>query len=318
MNNTKTVERITGAVSLISLGILLLLNTTGIVPWGVWGTIILLFIKLWPLWLIFAGLQIIFARSQTSKMAFSLLSSVISLSIFITAILAYMNIVTIPIDLKSWNFVWTSEATIEKTQEVKLEDFTEVKNLNLDYKITAGDVTIHTESQSSNYLQLASQYAKNQGEPILDATKNGDTLDIRFTQKTSGLIFVMPKLKYDFQLAETTLPTDMNITMTAGSLSAMTKAMNLRELGITMTAGSADVEIGESVTSASIKVTAGLILMKVPASYRLNVTVSSTAGDCSLNGSSLKNGDTVVNENGSKTLSLTLRQTAGSIEIETY
>ncbi len=68
----KVVENIFRSLSLICFGIVLLLNTTGIVGWEMWQYVFIIFIYTWPLFLIFAGLQIISRNSLILNIIFNL------------------------------------------------------------------------------------------------------------------------------------------------------------------------------------------------------------------------------------------------------
>ena len=84
------VHRITSALTLIILGIFFLLNTTGVVPWTAWGTVFLIFIRVWPIFIIFAGLQIIFGKNTVLSMLLNIVGSLFFAGVLIVA--AYVNI----------------------------------------------------------------------------------------------------------------------------------------------------------------------------------------------------------------------------------
>lgn len=63
-NDDERIEkRLTGALSLITIGIVLFLNTTGNLDWSVWWE----FIKFWPVFIISAGIQLILSFSRPTK-----------------------------------------------------------------------------------------------------------------------------------------------------------------------------------------------------------------------------------------------------------
>lgn len=68
-----------GPILLIAIGIVLLLNTLNVLPWGIWGTLW----RFWPVLLILIGLEILFGRS----------SWVGSLIVLIVAVIAIVAIV---------------------------------------------------------------------------------------------------------------------------------------------------------------------------------------------------------------------------------
>jgi hypothetical protein len=59
----KTKHNVFGAITLIILGIIFLLNNFGVLPWSIWRDLW----RIWPLFLIFWGFQLIFANSKTAS-----------------------------------------------------------------------------------------------------------------------------------------------------------------------------------------------------------------------------------------------------------
>ncbi len=61
---------VTGGFFLIFLGVLFLLNNLGIVPWEIWNYIV----GFWPIFLIFAGINVILGRNIFSRIIISVLA----------------------------------------------------------------------------------------------------------------------------------------------------------------------------------------------------------------------------------------------------
>jgi hypothetical protein len=59
----KSKNNMFGAIILIILGAIFLLNNFGILPWSIWRDLW----RIWPLFLIFWGFQLIFSNSKTAR-----------------------------------------------------------------------------------------------------------------------------------------------------------------------------------------------------------------------------------------------------------
>ncbi|KXK26758.1 MAG: hypothetical protein TR69_WS6001000777 [candidate division WS6 bacterium OLB20] len=78
----KLPDRIFGALWLISLGSVFFMNTTGMLPWSIWGAVFMVFFRLWPLFLIGAGVSIIAGNSIPAKIVTGLLWYLVFVVIF--------------------------------------------------------------------------------------------------------------------------------------------------------------------------------------------------------------------------------------------
>jgi hypothetical protein len=61
---------VTGGLFFIFIGTVLLLNSLGLVPWGIWSEVV----KLWPLLMILIGFQILLGKSRVSRVIMTILS----------------------------------------------------------------------------------------------------------------------------------------------------------------------------------------------------------------------------------------------------
>jgi hypothetical protein len=80
--------RIIGATILISLGIIFLLNTTGILPWAFWGNFWSIAWRLWPFFLIFAGIQIIIGKHKVFNLVSGIIFALLLAAIALISVLA--------------------------------------------------------------------------------------------------------------------------------------------------------------------------------------------------------------------------------------
>jgi hypothetical protein len=79
--------RIIEAISLIVVGVIFLMNTTGVLPWSIW----LNFLRFWPLFIVTAGIGIIFRGSRLLKFIGSFINFLIFIAILSLAIFQQGN-----------------------------------------------------------------------------------------------------------------------------------------------------------------------------------------------------------------------------------
>jgi len=92
----KTIERITTAILLIYTGIILFLNTTGIVSYKLWVTFFIIMTRIWPVVLISLGIQIIFSKSIYLKSILNILWLVLLSSLLTISILVSLGKINLP------------------------------------------------------------------------------------------------------------------------------------------------------------------------------------------------------------------------------
>jgi fatty acid desaturase len=77
----RSYKDLTGAITLISVGIIFLLNTTGILSWNVWEYIF----RFWPFMLILVGIKILLPNNKTSSITIAVIYLLAIAYVFISA-----------------------------------------------------------------------------------------------------------------------------------------------------------------------------------------------------------------------------------------
>lgn len=91
-------KNVISAVSLIGLGFFLLLNSTGMIPWEAWKTVFFIFLRIWPIYVIFAGVNIMSGGSKTVNIITDFLGCIIFLGILVLAGYYAINNIEIDVD----------------------------------------------------------------------------------------------------------------------------------------------------------------------------------------------------------------------------
>jgi hypothetical protein len=324
--------RVLRALTIIIIGGVLLLNTTGAVGWGIWWNLV----RLWPLWLIVIGINIVLGWSRWSRFA----GRCISLLMF--AFILYMSVaVENPTLLKKYGLTppdWAAGIVsfksgggqmMSETITVGKDDFGPVTERTLTWDFDFGVFTLK-DGAADHYLQLKASYPKNIGEPHLDKSVIGGLLDIKFA--TKGVPTPLPGLggnspRYDFTVGMSGVRTDLNLSLRAGKGTIDLKNLNVDRLSAEVDAGELEAALaGKSLPQGGIrvKVRAGKIKLALPAAtgYRLDYMVG--IGSIKVPGktfSGLGGGEkSFMSANygtAAKTVSITAEVGVGSFEIVT-
>lgn len=207
----------TGAIFLIFVGIIFLLNTTNVVSWSIW----LYIFKFWPVFLILGGLKLVLGKSLISDIVLSVLSLLIYLTV---GIFSYISVTerNLPIGICGNNGCVRynlDQSVTEKKYTVFKDEYVEsVKKKNVNLNIGGAKFDVSDDSLSE-YLDIDAHYPRSYKEPTLEEkVVQKDTLNIDFNSATpsSFPIFYKDSTEYNFILGRNDVPTDINLTLGAG------------------------------------------------------------------------------------------------------
>lgn len=325
------VERITGAISLIGVGIFLLLNSTGVVPWDAWGTVFLIFIRIWPIFLIFAGLQIMFGKNLGISAILNIAGTLVFLTILSLA--AWLNIAdnNIKRDLeKSFPLMFTLNQVIN-TEKIS----TTYTVLNNDYKNNlintvntklnfTSEKFIITDNIKENILDLDAEYSKEYQEPYLRSELVDGSLNIESGNQHKNFIGFLNNpstFKYNFGSMHQN-KNNLDINMTSGEGEVRFEKLNLTNLSLHQTSGQFNADLSNiDPENISITLTSGDVELILSKDQNINLSYNKTSGDIKLNSKELEGRNGRVNitqgSTNTKTVNLSLNLTSGNITINT-
>lgn len=324
-NKKPVLENILDAITLIFIGVILLLNTTKVLPWSVWGSLFTLVINLWPVFLIVIGLQIIFSFNVILRSIFKILGTVVFIGFFILAILLDRGSITL--------FNRSSQGSSQNQTYIHNVSNDGILQATTDFKFTLvdGSYNLKSSNSSKDFLFVEGKYNKDSTEVKLSSTmsenKTDNTKDDfrKFTinfedQKKSGfdLLNLTSGEKYDFLLDGNGTPVNLDIELVAGSLVLDTKNLILNSLNFDLVAGDADLSLSTWLTNTiDIKVTAGSLKLDLPKNANFNFKVDSLAGNVTLDGQELQSGNRTFTQDREKIIYVNIENVAGSIELKT-
>lgn len=234
-----------GAIFLIFLGTVFLLNTTGILEWNVWLNII----HYWPIFLILGGLRLILGRSTASTIIISILAFT---AFFWVGMSAYLNSTTSHPFPRSFSRVFrytTTQEAEDRSKEILIEknEYPEVENVNYNFNLGISQFTI--SDGIDDYLYLDAKYTSMYGEPEIEEISKDSELAISMKEQSGSFSFPFFNFKspnYDFVLG-TELLSDITIDNGVGAGNIEFDTQHIRNL--TINTGTGDMVLTLSIDS---------------------------------------------------------------------
>ncbi|KKP69361.1 hypothetical protein A2X44_04380 [candidate division CPR3 bacterium GWF2_35_18] len=285
-----------GAFILIGLGVIFLLNNFNILPWSVWGTLW----RFWPVFLILGGLQIVLGKSFIAKWLVAILG------LATITIIVCLSLSSVNSQLENYmhnRFSWWPENSVFNLseQELKQDQITVAKDAyegvlsrELTVDIGVSEFSI-TDDDTYNYLDITSSYYDDFGKPSLEKRFKDGVLSLDFSTESGvfffGRIFDSNKVKYDFSMGQTGIPTDINIDLGTGKGTVNFDKMNLNTLNAEVGTGSISFNLGQYALPSSkitIKIGTGSAKITLPKNTELKLKYEIGTGKIELNDTEIK------------------------------
>ena len=289
------------ALLLIALGILLLLQTTGVLPWELWRSIW----RLWPLLLIAIGINIIFGR-RMPWLAGVLIGIVMLIGVGIGIFfIAY-------VDNSFRNDLVTTALYEYPLGEVKSAD------VRIDFG--AGELGLHSLPDGSTNLVEANFRNRNADISI---DRSGDSAKLRISNPDSVFEF------FDWQDDGATWSVSLSprprlsIDLDTGASDTYLDLRRLRVSDLSIDAGATDMEVimpaGAGNVNADIDVGAASIVIVIPEGVGAWIDADTAVGSLSIDhGRFPKQGDIYISPDFdvlANRIYLTINSGASSVEI---
>ena len=275
-------KRILDALSIITIGVVLLLNTTGVLPWGIWIN----FLKLWPLIFISIGISFIFSWSRLSRF----IGGCITLLIFLGALFVSIFPQQLNVNFNIFNLESENKNLVEKTQviEVDEEDVENVDELNLSIDMSLGSLIL-TEDEDVAYLQVDSEYSTSLGEPEIISEVLENALNVQFKNpQRSTFVLGNNHAEHKFTLGTDELNRHLVIKLGAGNGVVQLEESYLESLSAEVGAGNLELTLAEDVLpleeEIDLKVGLGNLSLKLPSSVGFKINYKVGLGSLEVNG----------------------------------
>jgi len=243
-----------GAVILVSLGTILLLNNLNLLPWRVWRTIF----RLWPLILVFGGLEMIMGGSWLNKIFMALFGLLIAF-----LLMAGIFFWFLPVSLKNLKVDFNNQAQKFqlKTSQITIspEDYPGITKRNVSIKSGMAQISIDALSRQQLF-DLQSEYYYGFIQPEVEIDRQDKTLNISLENVTKIRPFFWTKdkkISQTLSLGQKDLPTDLKLDVGVGKIEADFQEINLVNLNTQVGAGSAKFEFSANAIPQNFKIDIG-------------------------------------------------------------
>ena len=279
------------AIFLIFVGSIFLLNTTGVLEWGIW----LYILRFWPVFLILGGIKLVMGNSVIADIVLSVLSLLLFLTIGLFAYSSYTSR-EIPFFPKSVNLCMTGECSrliqnrdsVEKQMVVTQEDFTEeISSKKLELNIGAAYFELSDEDVS-NYLTVESTYPGHFSSPTIESKVTDGKLEMKFKSAfSSGIMFMNNyRSEYYLVLGREKILTDLKIDLGAGEGKVILTDTVVGDIYSEIGAGKLVIDLSEASIPTEkiyIEVGAGKAVLHLPEgvgySLEYDLGIGSISGD---------------------------------------
>lgn len=289
----KNKKDITGAIFLVSIGILFLLNTTNIVPWGIWLQIF----RFWPILLILAGLKIILPENKAGQVIYPIVYTLFIIFIGATSYFftKTQRVPFLPESVSNCIFNRCDSVDnsnlMESEEYVNFADYTNVVDRVLDINIAASTLNLNDESAEYFLLSQAKDYTES-NKPTLETVNNEGTLRTTFDNTKihnyGWWNFTSPE--YTLTLGQNTIPTSVLIELGAGEGIVNLDTATLKTIDTKVGAGSLDITLGINSLPETInlEVGAGEITLTLPENVGILVSYNLGVGSINLDETSIE------------------------------
>ncbi len=258
------VSKVRTGVILISIGVLLLLNTTGMVDFGFWGWIA----KLWPVILIAIGIEKLFSSAQSSSLRnLAWLSPVI-----IVAVVAYSVVAGERDDNSNkwgsnWQWNWDDNSNAPTSTHTWSESFdSDAKRLDLNLEMSGGRLTVRGGTDSGNLVMARASSRGDKPSSTKSAVGDG-VYQVSIHQRDHS-----DHLGRDQWIIKVTdsIPVDMKIEGGAARMRLDLSAVKIENLELDAGAADVDIVLGSMVPNVKCDLECG--------AAALDITIPSVAG----------------------------------------
>jgi hypothetical protein len=260
------VGKVRTGVILISIGVLLLLNTTGTVDFGFWRWIG----KLWPVILIAIGIEKIFSSSQSSNMRnLAWLSPIIIVGVVSYAVIAGQRDDNSNTWNDNWQWNWDDNGNDDEPTSTHTwsEAFVaDAKRLNLIMEMSGGRLTVRGGSDAGNLLVAR---ASTRGDkPETSSSVSGDGV---YTVKVSQYDRPDHRGRDQWIMKVTdSIPVDLKVEGGAARMRLDLSALKVESLQLDVGAADVDIVLGSLVPFVKCDLECGAAAM--------DITIPSVAG----------------------------------------
>ncbi len=260
------------AIFLVLVGILFLLNTTGLVGWGIWEYIV----RFWPVMIILIGIKIILGNSAIAKALEIIITIVLTLGVFGAAYIQYTanGISFVPKSVNDWvlkgggGMFNLSKDNVQNEIYVSFDEYTNIEERDIKIDVGAGKMSIVEDSEIEDYFFVSQDYPRIYQDSQLTKNEKDGILSLDFKSASSKNFNLFPnEATYDITLGQLEIPTTLDLEIGAGSGVLDLQVLPVNDFYADIGAGELDVTFSKySIPSGDIffNIGAGKMELTIP------------------------------------------------------
>lgn len=284
---------ITGAIFLVSIGVLFLLNTTNIVPWGIWLQIF----RFWPIILVLLGIKIILRESKVGQIVYPIVYTLFIIFIGATSYFftKNQNVPFLPENVTNCIFNKCenvdNSSLMESESYINLADYSGITSRTLNINIAASTLNLNDENADYYLHSQAKDYTES-NKPILETAAKENVLTTTFdnTRMHYSLWWNFKSPEYTLTLGQNTIPTSVSIDLGAGEGIVNLDSTAIKTLNARVGAGSLNMTLGEQSIpeTMNLNIGAGEIVLTLPENVGILVSYDLGVGSIQLEETSIE------------------------------
>lgn len=263
------------AAFLILVGIMFLLNTTGVVGWGIWIYVI----RFWPVLVILIGIRIILGNSLLARILGMLFTIALTVGVFGISYMQFTEkeIPFVPEKVNEWVLKGGSgmfnlqQEIVEESEKVSGYEYKDIVERSLGIDVGACKFSV-SEDDMDEYITMDSKFPKNYTAPKLEHREENGILNLSVTGASSKSFYLFyDESQYDIKLGQLTLPTNLDIKLGAGSGDITLDSIPVKDFWAEVGAGKLDASFTtDSIPSGEVRLSVG--------AGKMNLTVPTRVG----------------------------------------
>lgn len=281
---------------LILVGLLLLLNTTGYVGWGIWVYIS----RFWPVLVILIGIKIVLGNTFLAKSVEILATLVLTLFVFGVAYIQYTNsgLQFLPSNVNSWVLDGGSgpfnlnKDNVQGEKRIEKGKYEDLESVKFYVDLGAGSMKI-SDDIIDDFLVITEDYPATFKTPVLQENEKEGVLELKYGSASFNQFNVFPtESNYEIVMGRVDVPFEFDITIGAGNGNVNIEKIPITNFYTQVGAGRLDIVLGkDSVPTGEVyfDIGAGNMSLTLPESVEYELEYELGVGEIKIEGERIKN-----------------------------
>jgi len=260
-------KKLYDGIVLLSLGLIFLLITLGLVDWGIW----LFYLNFWPILLIFFGFRLL-ASIKKGYEKFVIIMQIIAWIVIIFGGFAYYKV--------NGNF---KGLNLKFAQAIETDNMMRVLSYDYQVKLATGDLRVTDSISTDNRIVIISgEYSDIIGKPVLKSVIDGAFTTVTLeNEKNSTFWYPFANYKNSISMdIHNQNNLNLNTDIGAGKIDIKLAKYSYQNIGVNVGAGEISISLTDNAQVASIvaSVGTGKITISLPKDYAYILDYSVGAG----------------------------------------